>query len=247
MNYHLLLIDGICLLFTFFALKSTALVWPCVCVCVCRRACTLRRLYLVGNPSKLIIISKHDRVDKMSCAPPDLLSDHRPYLWWWTDVALAWTNQSLSVRVGVCRWHTHAHTRKHTSKGICAHPPGHSKHTLKLPFKHGPYISGLFKKYYPYKTWKADSSHNHKWAGTVIIHKGIYSCYLFAGVWVHSFTYVLSFFLWKVMVTVPDKPVFMADEIRGELRSCWGRFISNLANTSYDLYILSCSPISVRI
>lgn len=63
----------------------------CACVCVYAYAQAARCLYLVGNPSKLIIISKHDRVDKMSCAPPGLLSDRRPYLRWWTDVALAWT------------------------------------------------------------------------------------------------------------------------------------------------------------
>lgn len=79
------------------------------CVCVCVQA--LRCLYLVGYPSKLIIISKHDRVDKMSCAPPDLLSDRGPYLWWWTDVALAWPNRSLRAGVGV---RTAAHTQEGT-------------------------------------------------------------------------------------------------------------------------------------
>lgn len=81
-----------------------------VCEWVCVRVYSFLR-----NPSKLIIISKHDRMDKMSCAPPDLLSNHKPYLRWWTDVALARTNQSLSVRVGVHVWHTGR--RACTSKG----------------------------------------------------------------------------------------------------------------------------------
>lgn len=99
-----------------------------MCVCI------LWRLYLVGNPSKLIIISKHDRVDKMSCAPPEPLSHHRPYLRWWTDVALAWTHQSLSVRVGVhLQARTDAPEHTHTSKGSHMWALRRSKHTLELP------------------------------------------------------------------------------------------------------------------
>lgn len=106
----------------------------CVCVSASMCVCILWRLYLVGNPSKLIIISKHDRVDKMSCAPPEPLSHHKPYLRWWTDVALAWTHQSLSVRVGVhLQARTDAPEHTHTSKASHMWALRRSKHTLELP------------------------------------------------------------------------------------------------------------------
>lgn len=149
-------------------------VWICECEC----ACAPWRLWLAGNPSKLIIISKHDRVDKMSCAPPDLLSNHKPYLWWWTDVALAWTNQRLSVRVGVYVW---AHKNTHIKRRTHVDTQTQQAHT-QVTFNTALISFCLSKEYFLYSTWKVDLSRNHKWADPVMIHIGIYSCYLLASV-----------------------------------------------------------------
>lgn len=124
----------------------------------------------------------------------------------------------------------HTHQKEHTSKHS-----RHCRHTLKLPLTWSLYLWPLEGSYPVYEKLTYRTIVN---TDITIIHTGIYCCYLLGscGLGLDLYQWAeqrLDFLLLKSDFTVHDKPLFMADEIRGALKkSALGDLLVVQANSS---------------